>query len=84
MKVLIELSIDHYDRLLEKSDLSSREYEILANGLIVRRPKSDHYERIVEISCGMEDAQKLLDAATRNYPAAVAAIKTAIANPRNS
>jgi hypothetical protein len=84
MTVLIEITLDHYDRLLEKADISSREYEILKNGLIVHRPKGDHFERVVEISCGMEDTKKLLEVANRIYPDAVAAIKTAIANLRDS
>jgi hypothetical protein len=79
----VELSIDHYDHLLEKADRSSREYEILANGLIVRRRRGDHFERVVEISCGMEEAKRLLALARRIYPDAITAIEAAIANPRD-
>jgi hypothetical protein len=32
---MIKMSLDHYDRLLEKCDASSREYKILKNSLIV-------------------------------------------------
>jgi hypothetical protein len=78
MKVVIELSLDHYDRFLEKCDPSCREYEILKNGLIVRHPKDGHYERIAEIPCEVPEAQILLAAARRLYPGAVSAIEKAI------
>jgi hypothetical protein len=35
--MVIEFAIDHHDRLLAPCDPSSREYEILKNGLVVRR-----------------------------------------------
>jgi hypothetical protein len=55
--MIIEMSLDHYDRLLEKCDASSREWQILKNGLIVRRPNDGHYERIMEIACEVREAQ---------------------------
>ena len=73
------MSLDHYDRFLEKCDASSREYEILKNGLIVRRPNDGHYERIMEIACEVREAQMLLAIARRLYPDAVSAIEKAIA-----
>jgi hypothetical protein len=79
VKMLIEMSLDHYDRFLEKCDASSREYEILKNGLIVRRPNDGHYERIMEIACEVPEAQMLLAIARRLYPDAVSAIEKAIA-----
>jgi hypothetical protein len=39
-----------YDGFVDKCDQSSREYAVLKNGLIIRRPKGDHFERIVESS----------------------------------
>jgi hypothetical protein len=77
---IIEMSLDHYERFLEKCDASSREYEILKNGLIVRQPKDGHYERIIEIPCEVREAQMLLAIARRLYPDAVSAIEKAIAN----
>jgi hypothetical protein len=47
--MVIEFAIDHYDRLLAPCDPSSREYDILKNGLVVRRVKNGKYERVVEI-----------------------------------
>ena len=47
MKMIIEMSLDHYDRFLEKCGASSREWQILKNALIVSHPKDGHYERII-------------------------------------
>jgi hypothetical protein len=77
--MIIEMSLDHYDRFLEKCDGSSREYEILKNGLIVRHPKDGHYERLIEILCEVREAQMLLAIARRLYPEAVSPIEKAIA-----
>ena len=77
--MIIEMSLDHYDRFLEKCDASSREYEILKNGLIVRRPQDGQSERIMEIACEVPEAQMLLGFARRLYPDAVSAIEKAMA-----
>jgi hypothetical protein len=79
VKIIIEMSLDYYDRFLEKCDASSREYEILKNGLILRHPKDGHYERIVEIPCEAPEAKMLLAIARRLYPDAVSAIEKAMA-----
>ena len=84
MKVVIEMALAHYDRFLEPCNPSSKEYGILKNGLIVRRPKRDHFERIVEIHCTLKEARWLLDLARQIYPGAVPDIEYAIANPRDS
>ena len=76
--MLIEISLDHYDRFLERCDPACSEFEILKKGLIVRRPKDSHYERIVEIHCEMPEAKIILDAARRVYPRAVPDIEKAI------
>jgi hypothetical protein len=34
-------------------------YAFLKNGVIVRRPKGDHFERIVEIHCSIDEAKLL-------------------------
>jgi hypothetical protein len=79
VKMIIEMSLDQYDRFLEKCDASSREYEILKNGVIVNHRKDGHYERIIEIACEVPEAQMLLAIARRLYPDAVSAIEKAIA-----
>jgi hypothetical protein len=37
--MIIEMSLDQHDRFLALCVPASREYEILKNGLIIRRPK---------------------------------------------
>ena len=76
--MVIEFAIDHYDRLLPHCDRGSREYEILKNGLVVRRPKNGQYERVVEIFGEMRDAQLLLALANKICPIAAAAITKAM------
>jgi hypothetical protein len=78
LKTLIEISLDHYDRFMERCDPACRESEILKKGPIVRPPNGNHYERIVEIHCEMPEAKILLDAAKRVYPGVVSAIGKAI------
>jgi hypothetical protein len=82
--VVIEMSLPHYDRFLFRCDPGSREYALLKNGVIVRRPKEDHFERIVEIGCTLEEARALLDVAKQLYPPVIPDIEKAIAAPRDS
>jgi hypothetical protein len=76
--MIIEISIDHYDRFLALCDPASHEYEILTDGFITHRPKDNHFERIIEISCEMWHAQLLLALAHKICPVAVPAIVKAI------
>ena len=73
------MSLLVYDGFVDKCDQSSREYAILKNGLIIRRSKENHFERIMEIRCDMEEADKLLLLASKVYPEAVEDIAKAIA-----
>ncbi len=75
---IIEMPLPVYDGFIDKCDQSSREYAILKNGLIVRRPKGDQFEHIVEINCDKDDADKLLLSASKVYPEAVQYIARAI------
>jgi hypothetical protein len=77
--MVIEFPIDNYNRFLTLCDPASREYEILKNGLIVRRSEDGRYERVVKIFAKMQDAQLLLVLANEICPVAVPAIKKAIA-----
>jgi hypothetical protein len=76
--MVIEFAIDHYDRLLASCRPSSREYDILKNGLVVRRVKNGKYERVVEIFAEMREAQLLLAHANKICPAAAPAITKAM------
>jgi hypothetical protein len=82
MNVIIEMPLDLYDRFWKQCELMGREYAILKNGLIVRRPKGDHYERIIEIFCEVEDAKNLLAVAANICPDAAPPIEKALAAPR--
>jgi len=66
--MIIEISVDHYDRFLALCDPASHEYEILKDAFIAHRPKDSRYERVVEISCEMRDAQLLLVLAQKICP----------------
>jgi hypothetical protein len=80
--VIIEMPLPVYDGFVDKCDQSSREYAILKNGVIIRRPKGDHFERIIEIECNMDDADKLFLLAFRVYPEALEYIIKAIARAK--
>lgn len=75
MKVFISLPVPAHIGFLGRCRLNSREYAILRNGIVtsgVERP------RVIEIFCTMEDAELLLDHATRYYPTAVPYLRDAI------
>jgi hypothetical protein len=84
MMVVIEMSLPLYDGFLEKCPPECPEYETLKNGAIVRRPKEEHFERIIQIRCDLERAKSLRDLAAEVYPDAVPAIEKAIADTRKS
>jgi hypothetical protein len=71
VNIVIELPPNLYDGFVDKCDPSSREYELLKNGIIVRRPKGEHYERLIEINCKIEQGKRLLDLARQICPLAV-------------
>lgn len=74
MRTLIEMPTEHYDLFLAECDITSREYSILKNGLVLRTDNSGE-KRVIEILCDKEEADRLLDAARRLYPKAVPAIE---------
>ena len=76
--MVIEFSIDQHKHFLGLCDSASREYEILKNALIIHRPKDSRYERVVEISAEMREAQLLLALAHKICPVAVPTIVKAI------
>ena len=79
MKVLIEISLDHYDRLLDKCDeRSCPEFMILKHGTFTRRPNGDHFLRTIQIRCEIEQAKRLLGLAAKLCPEAVPEIKKVI------
>ena len=79
---MVEIPLDHYDRFIDQCDEASPCYTILKNGIIVRQPKADHFERVVEIECSVEKAKLLLDKAKRAYRQALPYIEKALAPAR--
>jgi hypothetical protein len=79
-RVIIEIPLPAYDRFVEQCEESSREYEVLKNGLILRQPKGHDFERFVKIDCTLEDAKKLLLLANKICPEVVVAIAKGITN----
>jgi hypothetical protein len=65
-----------YDGFVDKCDQASREYAILKNAILVS-PEIQQ-DRIAEIYCSLEDADKLIVRASDIYPDAVEYIKRAI------
>ncbi len=84
MHATILMSLLVYDCLIDRCNETSREFAILNNGVIIRRYKEDHFERILEIRCDISDADRLLYLATTAYPEAVEEIAKAITAARNS
>jgi hypothetical protein len=77
--VNIVMPLPTYDGFVDRCGQASREYALLKNGLIQRRKKGDHYERVIEIRCDPVDADNLLSLAIKIYPSAVADISRGIA-----
>ena len=73
-----------FDGFVDKCDKDSREFAILKNGVIIRISKVDHFERLLEIRCDIEDADRLLCLAAAVYPEAVVEIAKAITAARKS
>jgi hypothetical protein len=85
VKVLIEISLGHYDRLLDKCDeRSCPEFAILRHGVFTRRPNGDRFQRTIQIRCEMEQAKRLLDLAAKLCPEAVPEIEKVIGTERGS
>jgi hypothetical protein len=84
VQAIILMSLLAYDSLIDRCNEASREFAILNNGVIVRRYKKDHFERILKIFCDISDAERLLYLAITAYPEAVADIAKAITAARKS
>jgi len=82
MKALIEMPREHYDVFAAELDITSREHSILKNNILGGGPETGPARPTIEILCDNEEAELLLDAATRVFPAALPEIKEAIAHAR--
>jgi hypothetical protein len=63
VKILIDISPEHYDRLLSEFIEESRIYAILKNGLIIHHFEAGNEFRTVEILCDKFHARMILAAA---------------------
>ena len=78
VKILLDISPQHYDRILSEFDEESRIYAILKNGLILHHFETDNEIRTVGIFCDKFHARMILAAAEMYCPEAAAEIEEAI------
>ena len=78
MKILIDISPEHYDRLLKEFSEESRIYAILKNGLVIHHFEAGTEFRTVEILCEKFHARMILTVAEMFCPEAAAEIEEAI------
>jgi hypothetical protein len=78
VKILVDISPEHYDRILSEFDEESRIYAILKNGLVLHHFEAGYDIRTVEILCEKFHARMILAAAEMCCPEAAAEIEEAI------
>ena len=78
VKILVDISPEHYDRILSEFSEESRIYAILKNGLVLHHFEAGNDIRTVEILCEKFHARMILAAAEMCCPEAVAEIEEAI------
>ena len=78
MKIVVDISTEHYDRILNEFSEESRMYAILKNGLVLHHFEGSNEFRTVEILCDKFYARMILAAAEMYCPQAVAEIEQAI------
>jgi hypothetical protein len=78
VKILIDISPEHYDRILSEFTEDSRMYAILKNGLVIHHFQAGNEFKTVEILCDKFHARMILAAAEIFCPEAAAQIEEAI------
>jgi predicted HAD superfamily phosphohydrolase len=58
MKIVVEMSPEHYDELLGRLSPVSTEYSLLKNGIVTGGSAREN--RIIEIACELSEAKALL------------------------
>jgi len=76
MKIVVEISPEHYDDLLGKLSVDSAEYCILKNGIVTGG--SAKANRIIEIACELSEAKALLHVAQELCPEAAYEIEKGV------
>jgi hypothetical protein len=78
MKIMLEISPEHYDRLLSGVSEESSLYAVLKNGVVIHRTKAGAGCRMIEILCDKFHARMLRSLAKNLSPQAVPQIERAI------
>ena len=78
MKILLEISPEHYDRLLSGVSEKSALYGVLKNGVVVQSTKKGTQSKMIEILCDKFHARMLRSLAENFSPQAVPQIEKAI------
>ena len=78
MKILIDISPEHYDRLLSKVSEDSRIHAILKDGLVIHNFEAGAQVKMIEIHCDKFYARMILAAAEIYCPEAAAEIEESI------
>jgi hypothetical protein len=78
MKILLEISPEHYDRLLSGVSETSPLYGVLKNGVVTYPTKAGIGSKMIEILCDKFHARMLRALAANLSPQAVPQIERAI------
>jgi len=78
MKILLEISPEHYDRLLNGISEKSLLYTVLKDGVVTRRADANSAYKMIEILCEKFHARMLLSLAENLSPQAVPQIDKGI------
>jgi len=78
MKILLEISPEHYDRLLNGISEKSLLYTVLKDGVVTRRADANSGYKMIEILCEKFHARMLLSLAENLSPQAVPQIDKGI------
>ena len=76
MKIIVEMSPEHYDELLGKISPASTEYSLLKNGIVTGGSAKEN--RIIEIACELSEAKALLRMAQDLCPEAAFEIEKGV------
>jgi hypothetical protein len=82
VKILVEISPEYYDRLLNGISEASRMYAVLKNGVVMHYAEAGTAFRRIEILCEKFHAQMLVTVAEELCPEAVSQIEEAISRSR--
>jgi hypothetical protein len=78
VKILLEVSAEDYDRLLNRVDTKSQAYAILKNGVVIDSSHTGARQRMIEILCEKFHAIMLLRVAEKLCPEAASQIEEGI------